>query len=463
MQVFKKFNLLALCLVLVGCGTNRINTSGGIRDVNTEFSEVTLTSPSGYGQNYFRVGMLLPLTGSAAKAGIGLKNSALMAMDDLQDPNLILQFYDTQSNPSGARIAIENAINQGSNLIIGPLMSTEVQAASGRAVEANVPMIAFSTSEEVLQPSVYTLGLLVNEQVERIMNYAAAQDRKRFALLLPDNNLGISVARAAVRAAGKNGTQVVRIAFYPPETSNFSEILKQMTDYNSRKAVMQRKKASLAAQAQAGDAQARRELAKIKTTDSSDNVDFDTVLIPEYGAKLKSAISMFGYYDIYAPKVKFIGTSIWENTALNKESMIVNSWYPRLSRYQSTYFANKYYNFYGEKPNSLYSFAYDAVALAAALSKSQERDLNTAITSPEGYMGINGAFRFFEDGSNQHSLDIMSIRPEGDVVIDAAPKKFDVYDYSYGMNHTSFGEGYENAPLIFGKDPALVKSMIYAR
>lgn len=81
---------------------------------------------------------------------------------------------------------------------------------------------------------------------------------------------------------------------------------------------------------------------------------FDAVLIPEYGSKLKSIISMFGYYDVYAPEVKFLGTSIWESSSLNKESMIINSWYPTLSRYQSAYFSNKYSNLFGERPNSLY-------------------------------------------------------------------------------------------------------------
>lgn len=115
-----------------GCGTSRISTSGGTRDINTDISEVTLTADSYQNKNLFRVGMLLPLTGSAATVGKGMKNSALLALDDVQNSNLVLQFYDTQSSQSGARIAIENAVSQQSDLIIGPLMSTEVQASSGR-------------------------------------------------------------------------------------------------------------------------------------------------------------------------------------------------------------------------------------------------------------------------------------------------------------------------------------------
>lgn len=465
MQVFKKLNILAFCLLIAGCGTSRVVSTGGTNDISSDYGEIGLIrAPSYVGEEKFRVGMLLPLTGKAAKQGQGLKNAALLALDDVKNKDLVLQFYDTQSNPSGARTAIENALNQNADLIVGPLMSPEVRAISERAEYAGVPIIAFSTSEETLRPGVYTLGLLINEQVDRIISYAAESGRSRFALLLPDNNTGIAVARAAVKAAQKNNVTISRIAFYPPNASDFSNILKQMTNYSSRKAAMQTKKANLSAQVKAGNASAKRELAKIKNTDSVDNLDFDAVLIPEYGSRLKSAISMFGYYDVYAPKVKFLGTSIWENTSLNKESMLHNSWYPALSRYQSSYFSNKYSNYYGEKPSSLYSFAYDAVALASALSARKGEDLNQAITSPEGYMGINGAFRFFSDGNNQHSLDIMEIKPQGDIVINAAPKKFNVYDYGYSESDNLYGENsYGSEPLIFGKDSGLAKAMIYAR
>ena len=78
-------------------------------------------------------------------------------------------------------------------------------------------------------------------------------------------------------------------------------------------------------------------------------------------------------------------------------------------------------------------------------------------------MGINGAFRFFEDGSNQHSLDIMEIKRQGDAVVDAAPKKFDVFDYGISYHQDIYDFAAEQAPLIIGKDAALARSQIYAR
>lgn len=453
--MLKKYLVLFLMIVLSGCRSSGITARGGYDDSNTEFSEVNLGT-----KNDFRVGVLLPLTGEAAKHGEGLKNATQLALEDVRNPNLILQYYDTGSNAGGARVAVENALNQRSNLIIGPLMSSEVRAITNQTISQNVPVIAFSSSSEVLQNGIYTLGLLVDEQVDRIMTFAAGRGRQRFALLLPDNSTGITVAKAAVASAQKNGVKVVRIAFYPPNTTDFSDILKKMTDYPTRVARLEKIRSNLNAKVARGDANAAKVLKRLAPLDTLGDVDFDAVIIPEYGPKLKSATSMFGYYDVFSPKVKFLGTSIWENTNLSKETTMYGSWYPSLSRSHSAYFSNKYADLFGERPASLYSFAYDGIALASALSKQKDSDLNKTITDKDGYIGINGVFRLFPNGSNEHSLDIVEVRSSGDTVIDAAPKKF-ASEPAEKTNREIIIDSSYKAPLIFGKDKVLAQSLIY--
>lgn len=455
--MFKKISLLILSFGLFGCSTTSVNTTSGADASSTDISEVSFG-----GSSNFRVGVLLPLTGDASRFGQGLKNSTMLALEDTKNPNLILQYYDTKSTPEGARTAITNAMNQSSQMIIGPLKSSSVQAISDEVIARRVPVIAFSTSEEVLQPNIYTLGLLVDEQVNRIITYAVKNGRTRLALLLPDNATGIAVAKAAIKSAQQNQIVVSRIGFYPPNTSDFSDILKQMTDYNTRSGRMERMKKSLQAKAAQGDDSSQKALRRVATHDTLGEVDFDMVLIPESGAKLKSAISMFGYYDVFAPDVKFLGTSIWENSKLNNESSILGSWYPVMSRNHSNYFANKYAFTFGEKPQALYSLAYDAVALSNAMANQSGGDLTAVITNPDGYVGINGMFRLFENGYNQHSMDIMEVRKTGDAVIDEAPKRFSENDYGSKLNDIYLTDEYR-APLIFGKDSSLAQSLIYGQ
>lgn len=455
--MFKIFSLLSFLMVLSACSTTSSVSASGADAMSTDFDEVSLSK-----QSSFRVGVLLPLSGNASRYGNGLKNATMLALDDVKNPNLILQYYDTKSTDEGARTAIENAINQKSQIIIGPLKSSSVQAISEQTTKKNIPVIAFSTSEDVLQPSVYTLGLLVDEQVNRIVSYAAQKGRSRLALLLPDNATGITVAKAAVKAAQRNNIAITRIAFYPPNISDFSGILRKMTDYDVRSQRMQKLKNSLKAKAESGDAESAKALKRIASHDTLGEVDFDMVLIPETGARLKSAIAMFGYYDVFAPDVKFLGTSIWENANLSNETTIYGSWYPVISRKHSSYFVNKYNYVFGEKPQALYALGYDAVALSNALASQDPANYTATITNPDGYVGINGMFRLFENGRNQHSLDIVEVKKQGEVVIEEAPTRFSDDDSGAQTNDLNITPEYKT-PLIFGKDQTLAQTLIYGQ
>lgn len=458
--MLKRINALLIIFALAGC-----TIAGTSKDGSMDIIERSNIAEGNFGDaTNFRVGMLLPLSGPAAKQGQGLRNAALMALEDVKNPNMMLQFYDTRSSASGARVAIENAINQKSQLIIGPLTAEEVRAISDKTTRKNIPVVTFSTSNDVLEPGVYSLGLLIGEQVDRMISYATIKHRRNFALLVPDNNTGIAVSKAAIISARKNNVTITSIAFYPPNTSDFSEALKGLTNYEKRSARVKNIRNSLTVKADRGDKNAAKILTRLKNIDTLGDVDFDAIIIPEHGTKLKSAAAMLGYYDVTAPKVKIIGTSIWENSKLNNEGNIIGGWYPVLSRKHNSYFINKYNKIFNETPNSIYAFGYDAVALASTLANNKEfRSLDDIITNPDGYIGINGAFKIYSNGTNQHSLDILEVKREGDVIIDVAPKGFSL-DGNRGMDlrEIVIDRDYV-APKIYGKDKALAQSLIYGQ
>ena len=449
--MLKKISSLLAVLTLCACASDGIFSRSGQNELYTETNDINIVR-----RRDFHVGVLLPLSGEFAKQGNGLKNATMMALEDINDDGLVLQYYDTKGTPEGASIAIENALSQGVEMIIGPMLSSSVQAITPAAKNKNIPVIAFNSASEVLQDGIYTMGLLLDEQVDRIISYATNQGKSRFALLLPDNNTGITVAKSAVKAASKNNVSITSIGFYTPGTTDFTDLLKRMTHYDARQNNLKKVKAQYSAAAANGDPQAIRMMNQLNKYDSYGDIGFDAVLIPDYGATLKSAVAMFGYYDVFSPEVKFIGTSIWDNTNLNKETTMRGSWYPSLSKQNSAYFINKYTQLFCERPSSLYAFGYDAVALASSISRRGTDNLEEKITNPEGYLGLNGVFRFFTNGQNQHSLDIKEIRDSGNYIVDAAPRKF--------LPGTSLEQ--ETAPItfkpaIYGKNPDTAEIMIF--
>jgi hypothetical protein len=72
------------------------------------------------------------------------------------------------------------------------------------------------------------------------------------------------------------------------------------------------------------------------------------------------------------------------------------------------------------------SLSYDAVALIAALEKTQgqQRFSKPVLTNASGFAGIDGLFRFRPDGTNQRGLAVMRVGPAGGQVISPSPKSF---------------------------------------
>jgi ABC-type branched-subunit amino acid transport system substrate-binding protein len=443
MQVLKKTAALTVCMLLWGCSVLKINQQSQ-QSISYEYGKpadtVALTDYShvdlGTAES-FRVAMLLPLSGKFAETGNGMKNAAMMAVGDLDNNNVVLQFYDTLGTTSGARIAVENAVNAKSNLILGPLLSEEVAAISSVTKDKNIPVISFSTAPSVLQGGVYTLGLLNEEQIDRIVRYAVEKGRTKLAVVLPDSQSGINMYKSAMRAAGAYGATVVKVGFYPPETMDFTGLVTSMAGA----------KKVAASQAKAG------ENAEYVA------VDFDALLVPEYGNRLKSITSMFSFYDIAAPDVLFFGTSVWANTNLSKETELYGAAYPVMSTERQNAFAQKYKDMFGEKPNSLNIFAYDAVALATSLARKDRNNLDAAITNPDGYFGMSGAFRIFANGKSEHGLDIVRVTAGGQRVVENAPQKFYSMnpEYSRGADYDDFTT---NMPMIYGKNVNDLRSVL---
>ena len=70
---------------------------------------------------------------------------------------------------------------------------------------------------------------------------------------------------------------------------------------------------------------------------------------------------------------------------------------------------------YKQDPVRTATLAYDAVALIAALVKTQgpQRFSPEILTNPSGFTGIDGLFRFRADGTNERGLAVLRVTPSG--------------------------------------------------
>ena len=163
-----------------------------------------------------KIALLLPITGPGSTQNVAkaIKQAAELALFDFDNPNISLVPKDTKGTPDGARSAAESAVQDGAELIIGPLFAQEVRGAADVARRAGVPMIAFSSDEKVAGNGVFLLSFLAGRDVPRIVSFAMSRGKRNFAVLVPQTAYGrIAEAAFAKAVAAGGGSAPVRATF----------------------------------------------------------------------------------------------------------------------------------------------------------------------------------------------------------------------------------------------------------
>src|SRR5215475_3203046 len=80
------------------------------------------------GTGQVRVALILPLSapGNAGVAGQAMRNAAELALAEFNAPNVQILVKDDAGTPDGARAGAQQAIDQGAEIILGPLFAQSV-------------------------------------------------------------------------------------------------------------------------------------------------------------------------------------------------------------------------------------------------------------------------------------------------------------------------------------------------
>ena len=370
-----------------------------------------------------RVALLLPLSGPEQATGQAMLNAALMALHEAGNARVTLMPRDTQGTPEGARIAAAGVLQEGAQLILGPLFSAEVAVVAPLARARNVTIVAFSTDIQVAGDGVFLLGFVPQQQVDRIAAFAASRGLKRFAALAPETPYGTAVVQALRFAATQLGGELTDVAFYPPTAQDVMEQVRGLARYQARRDRLLARRRVLEAQ---GDAEARGQINQLAGLDTLGGPGYDALLIAEGGAALRQIAPLLPFFDIDPRQVRFLGTGLWDDPTLGQEPSLVGGWYAAAPPENTAAFMERFTALYGYRAARIATQAYDAVALASALARNEgAADFSrNALMSPSGFNGTDGIFRFLPSGVAERGLAVLEVTARGPRVIDAAAQTF---------------------------------------
>jgi len=370
-----------------------------------------------------RVALLLPLSGPEQAIGQALLDAAMLALHEAGNGRLVVMPRDTQGTPDGARAAGAAALQEGAELILGPVFSAEVAAVAPLARGRGVNVLAFSTDTQVAGNGVYLLGLVPQQQVDRIAAYAASRGLRRFAALAPESPYGTAVVQALRFAAPQRGGDLIEVSFYPPTAQDVMAQVRVLARYQVRRDRLVARRRVLEAQ---NDAEARAQLQQLAGLDTLGGPGYDALLIAEGGAELRQIAPLLPFFDIDPREVRFLGTGLWDDPTIGQEPALIGGWYAAPPPNGTNAFMERFQALYGYRPVRIATLAYDAVALAAALARGEgAADFSrTALANPRGFAGTDGIFRFLQNGVAERGLAVLEVTARGPRVIDAAATTF---------------------------------------
>ena len=341
------------------------------------------------GSGQIRVGLILPLSaqGNAGIAAQSMKNAAEMALAEFKEPNIQLLVKDDGGTPQGAQAGAQQAIDEGAEIIIGPLFAQSVSAVGQVARQRGIPVIAFSTDASVAARGVYLLSFLPESDVKRIVDYAVSRGKRSFAALLPDNAYGAVVQAAFQQAVARRGGRIVALEKYPLDPSQMGEAVRRVAQAASRA---------------------------------------DSIFIPDGADAVPQVVAALAANHVNLRRIQLLGTGLWDEKRIFETPSLRGGWYSAPDNAGFRNFSARYRARYGQDPVRTATLSYDAVALVAALVKTQgpQRFSEQVLTGSSGFAGIDGVFRFRTDGTNERGLAVLRVAPGGGQVVSPAPKSF---------------------------------------
>ena len=379
---------LAIAAAALSACANSFDQLGGGTPPPTTTEPPPQATAIGTGQ--VRIGLILPLSapGNAGVAATSMKNATEMALATFKDSNVQLLVKDDAGTTQGAQVAAQQALDEGAELIIGPLFAQSVSAVGSVARPRNIPVIAFSTDASVAARGVYLLSFLPESDVKRIVEYAVSRGKRSFAALLPDNGYGGVVEAALQQEVARRGGRVVALEKYPVDPGRMGDAVRRVAESASR---------------------------------------VDSILIADGADAVPQVVQSLTAAGVNPKRVQLLGTGLWDDQRVFQTPALDGGLFaaPESAGFRS--FAARYKQRYGQDPVRTATLAYDAVALVAALVKQQpagQRFSEQTLTNSSGFAGIDGIFRFRPDGTNERGLAVLRVSPTGGQVVSPPPKAF---------------------------------------
>ena len=340
--------------------------------------------------NKLKIGLLAPFSGEYKNLGDSILLSTQMALEEINDKNIIIIPRDSGSNNKIQLIkSIDEIIDSGVKIIIGPMDSTHMEDLK---IYKDVIFISLSNKEPRILKNVISIGISLESQIKAIQSFIKKQNKTKTIIIYPKNEYEEFVDSKIKSMNLKN----YKIFKYNPDPKLLTGEIEKLTNYSQRKRNLESRKKILEKE---DDDKSKIELELLEQQYTLGNVNFDSIIIIDFGNSLKSVLASLVFTDVDDNKVLYTTVNQWFDKSIFYENNVKNLYFPSVNFQNFKKYNNKFFKTFGIKPNEVTILAYDTLGLIYYVWKK-----NGSINSINDFLikdKIKGKIGTFQFDNNQ--------------------------------------------------------------
>ncbi len=350
-------------------------------------------------KNALNVGVLLPLSGEFQNVGDSFLKSIQLALYDISNNNIQIHLKDSKANPKTAFQASKEFEKLGIEIVIGPVFKESLE----RLNEINnVTFIALTNKIEEIPKNTIAFGVNIDSQINALKNYFKEINISKTIFLSPKSEF----IHQSESVSKNDILKFYRTYSYDTNPKKITGEIEKITKYRERKKDLERRIKILE---KSELEEHKNELKKLEQMHTLGKVSFDSVVVMDFGERLKSVLTSFMFSDVPSNEVKFFTINQWFDETFFNENAMENLHFPSIELKNLKKFNKKYIDKYDEKPNVVSILAYDALGLIYhCWIKNNFKFKTEHLYSKKGFKGLHGKF-FIENNKAKQKLGIYKV------------------------------------------------------
>jgi hypothetical protein len=339
------------------------------------------------------------LSGEFQSLGESFLRAIQLALYDISNKNIKIYPKDSKANALDVYRAAKEFENLGIKIVIGPIFYESLE----RLNEINnITFISMTNKTQNIPKNTIAFGINIESQINALKEYFNKINISKTLLLSPKSEF-IYQSESVVK---KDLLKFYRTYKYDVNPKKITGEIEKITKYRERKKDLERRIKILEKSDLYKD---KNELKKLEQMHTLGKVSFDSVLIMDFGERLKSVLTSFVFSDVLSDEVTFFTINQWFNETFFNESAMQNLYFPSIDYNNLNKFNRKFSKKFNKKPNEVSILAYDALGLIYYCWFNNNFKFESyQLLNKEGFKGLHAEF-YIKDNLSKQKLKIYKI------------------------------------------------------